>query len=263
MGNNYFTPWGTNTRFDPADLNVALMALDKAITYIKRPIIHCDGDISWDKSSGSLTWGGILRMLFTNDAGNLVQNVVAVGNIVLADNECAYVDLNETDGTTLTVGKIAISTNATSTIKSFNRILLGYRNSTSDEFYPVSLPFKASAAATSTRNVALKTGVTAQTGNLLCLTSTGYALADCTDLAKLQDVVYCKTGGTITAVIIESGIIDGGSFTAGGAIYVGAAGAITQTAPTTANYFVKCIGYATTSTQMKFAPDSVAIQLPS
>lgn len=140
MGNNYFTKWidGT-TKYRLADMDTPLVSLDRAITYHKVGIVSCDGALSYDKTTGILSWSGSLRIHFNRTDGFAIVNTVAAGNITLADNEFAYVDLNETDATVLTVQKAAITTGAASNFKAYNRLILAYRNATSDEMYPVEL----------------------------------------------------------------------------------------------------------------------------
>lgn len=151
MGNNFFTPYSNSTpktAFTVAAMGAPLAALDKAITYgTKRPIVHTDGDITW--SGGTLTWAGTIRILFNTAAGLAVQNTIAAGNIALADNEFAYVTLNETNDTALTMSKAAITTATASNFLTLGILVMGYRNTTNDEFYPVWLPFKYSALDTS------------------------------------------------------------------------------------------------------------------
>lgn len=130
------------TSFTKASMDVPILYLDRAITYLKNVIVHCDGDITW--SGGVLTWSGIIRILFTTAAGNIVQNTIAAGNISLSDNEMAYVELNETNDTVLTVSKTAITTASASPAVAVARLVLGYRNTASDEFYPVALRQKFS-----------------------------------------------------------------------------------------------------------------------
>ncbi len=110
--------------------------------------------------------------------------------------------------------------------------------------------------------VSLSSGVTAVAGNLLCLTATGYVLASNADLSTVQGIVLCKTGGTGTATAIETGYYDTGtiSLTAGEAVYVGVDGSYTQTAPTASGSFIKCIGWAVSTSTIRFRPDTLAVQ---
>lgn len=147
MGNNYFTPYSNTapkTAFTAASMGAPLVELDQAITYgTKRPIVHTDGDITW--SGGTLTWTGTIRILFNTAAGLAVQNTIAAGSIALSDNEFCYVTLNETNDTALTMSKAAVTTAAASNFLTLGILVMGYRNTTNDEFYPVWLPFKYSA----------------------------------------------------------------------------------------------------------------------
>jgi hypothetical protein len=95
--------------------------------------------LSYVKSTGVLAWSGTLRIHFNRTDGFAILNTVAAGSVTLADNEFAYADLNETDGAAITVSKAAITTGAASNYKAFNRVILAYRNATSDEMYPVEL----------------------------------------------------------------------------------------------------------------------------
>ncbi len=139
MGSNFHTPFTTATRWLVGDVNPLASDLDRGITYLKNLIIHCDGSLSWTKASGTLTWSDVLRIHFNRTDGKAIQNTVVAGNIVLADNEFAYIDLNETNDAVVTVQKAAITTAAASNFIIYNRIVLGYRNTVSDEFYPVYL----------------------------------------------------------------------------------------------------------------------------
>jgi hypothetical protein len=140
MGNNYHTAWAAAvTQFTAASMNPVLAALDKAISYAtKRPIVHCDGDISWDGST--LVWGGTIRIVFNREDGQAIQNTIAAGSIALSDNEFCYVDLSETNDAALTMQKAAVTTAAASNFLTIARLVLAYRNTTSNELYPIFLP---------------------------------------------------------------------------------------------------------------------------
>ena len=51
----------------------------------------------------------------------------------------AYVDLSETNDAAVTVYAASLTTAAASTTKAYNRLVLGYRNTASDAFYPVNV----------------------------------------------------------------------------------------------------------------------------
>jgi hypothetical protein len=142
MGTNYHTAWAASvTQFTAASMNPAIAALDKGITYgTKRPIVTCDGNIKWE--NGTLTWDSTIRIFFVREDGVTIQNTISAGNIALSDNEFAYVDLNETNDTILTVQKSSVSGGSASNFITINRLVLCYRNTTNDELYPVFIPMK-------------------------------------------------------------------------------------------------------------------------
>ncbi len=114
-------------------------SLDQAITYLKNVIIHCDGVITYNPLTGVLSWSSTLRILFNRSDGKAIQNTVAAGSVTLSDNQFAYVDLNETDGTALTVSAVTVTTDAASNFIAYNRLVLGYRNTASDLYFPAYL----------------------------------------------------------------------------------------------------------------------------
>jgi hypothetical protein len=144
MGNNFYTPWINKptpgfTEFEATSMNPALAGLDRGITYVKNVIVHCDGVVTYNALTGLLAWSGTLRILFNRADGQAIQNTVAAGNRTLADNQFAYVDLNETNDSVLTVSAASVSTGAASNFLAFNRLVLGYRNAASDQYFPVYL----------------------------------------------------------------------------------------------------------------------------
>lgn len=140
MGTNFHTAWADSvTTFRAVNMNAPLAALDLVSTYNRPVIIHCDGDISYDSSTGELAWSGTLRILFNDSAGLAKQNTVATGSVTLTDGQMAYVTLNETDDTVITVSQTAITTGAASGFLAYNRVVLAFRNTASDECFPVAL----------------------------------------------------------------------------------------------------------------------------
>ena len=140
MGQNFHTSWVASvTQFKAAQMNPAIQYLDRGITYLKNVIVHCDGVVSWKKASNLLVWSGTLRILFNRDDGLAIQNTVVAATVSLADNQFAYVDLSETNNAVLTVTAASVTTGAASNFLAFNRLVLGYRNTTSDEYFPVAL----------------------------------------------------------------------------------------------------------------------------
>ena len=138
MGANFHTAYADGTTiFAASSMEAPLSDLDRAISYTKNVIVHCDGAINYSSASGQLTWSGTLRILFVRADGQLIQNTVAAGGVTLSDNQMAYVDLSETNDAAVTVYAASLTTAAASTTKAYNRLVLGYRNTASDAFYPV------------------------------------------------------------------------------------------------------------------------------
>jgi hypothetical protein len=127
------------TGFNAEHMNLPLFVLDQYVAMHHNRIFSCDGDITYNKVTGQLSWSGTIRILFTTSAGLTVENVCLVSNIVLADNEYAYFDLSETNATELLPGTAVITTGAASTSLPALRMVLGYRNATSDKFFPVGI----------------------------------------------------------------------------------------------------------------------------
>ncbi|WP_018704663.1 hypothetical protein [Anaeromusa acidaminophila] len=140
MGANFHTAYADgSTIFAASSMEPPLSDLDRAISYTKNVIVHCDGVINYSAASGQLTWSGALRILFVRADGQLIQNTVATGGVTLSDNQMAYVDLSETNDAAVTVSAASLTTAAASTTKAYNRLVLGYRNTASDAFYPVNV----------------------------------------------------------------------------------------------------------------------------
>ena len=148
MGANFHTAYADgSTIFAASSMEPPLSDLDRAISYTKNVIVHCDGVINYSASSGQLTWSGTMRILFIRADGQLIQNTVATGGVTLSDNQMAYVDLSETNDAAVTVAASSLATAASSTTKAYNRLVLGYRNTASDAFYPVSIRLPMNPAA--------------------------------------------------------------------------------------------------------------------
>lgn len=140
MGDNYFTPYEDDlTLFKATDMNSPLEELDRAISYHKNRIVSCDGIIDYDKTTGQLTWDATIRVVYNRTDGYAVENTIVAGNVTLSDNQFAYVDLSETDGQAVSIAVATVTTDAASNFIAYNRFILGYRNATSDDFYPVGL----------------------------------------------------------------------------------------------------------------------------
>lgn len=136
MGTNNHTPFSA-AAYTAAAHNAPLSELDRAITYAGKVLVGCDGALTW--SAGVLTWSGSIHIYFNSAAGLAIHNSIAAANIALSDLEFAYVTLNETNDTVLTVSKAAITTASASNYLTYSRLVLGYRNTSNDLFYPVAL----------------------------------------------------------------------------------------------------------------------------
>lgn len=160
MGSNLHTPWTSTTTFTAAVMNPALASLDKAISYDRNVIISCDGDLSYDKSTGVFSWSGTLRIHYNREDGKAIQNTISTGSVTLEDNQFAYVDLSETNDASRTAAVASITTASASNFLAVGRVVLGYRNTTSDEFYAVRVlrPLHKIQAHIADANVAYTTG---------------------------------------------------------------------------------------------------------
>jgi len=139
MGTNFHTAYTVSTKNRASELNPPLADFDKAISYALNVIVHSDGAISYNKSTGKLTWSGTIRILFNRADGKAIQNTISASDITLADNQFAYVDLNEADGTAITVSAATVTTDAASNFLAVERLVLAYRNTASDDLFLVAL----------------------------------------------------------------------------------------------------------------------------
>ena len=166
MGANFHTAYADGTTiFAASSMEAPLSDLDRAISYTKNVIVHCDGVINYSSASGQLTWSGTLRILFVRADGQLIQNTVAAGGVTLSDNQMAYVDLSETNDAAVTVYAAFLTTAAASTTKAYNRLVLGYRNTASDAFYPVNVRLPVNSSAVGFFGSAPVTKATVTLGN--------------------------------------------------------------------------------------------------
>lgn len=102
-------------------------------------------------------------------------------------------------------------------------------------------------------SVNLAYGVYAYPGKLLAITANGYVLADRSSLSKINDIVLSLGTGTGTVKVLESGYYSISGLTPGSPVYLGTSGNMTCSKPGTPT---KIIGYAISSTLLKFKPDS-------
>ncbi|MCK9597682.1 MAG: hypothetical protein M0R06_01500 [Sphaerochaeta sp.] len=192
MGSNFHTPWAASvTSFTAAAMNPALASLDQGLTYLKNVLVHCDGVITYNKTTGAISWSGTIRITFNTAAGLAVQNTIAAGSITLADAEFFYVDLSETDAAAVTASKAAVTTGAASNFIAFNRLVLAYRNSGSDNVYPVHLhpqlndPAKLVQSLTCADNVTIDWSKGWTADITLDRATTTFAFSGATDGARL------------------------------------------------------------------------------
>lgn len=140
MGTNFHTALIDGvSRWKATDVNPPWSDLDKAITYLKNIMVGCDGVITYNSTTGVLTWTNTIRIYFISAAGLTIRNTIAAGNITLTDGQFVYCDLSETDSAAITVYTATISGGSASNFKTYNRLILGYRNATDDRFYAVAL----------------------------------------------------------------------------------------------------------------------------
>lgn len=140
MSTNFHTAWvDSSTLFSAASMGQVPSFLDRAITYLKNVIITCAGEISYNKATGVLSWSGALSFIFTDSSGNACQNNASAGSVTLTDGKFAYVDLSETNGATVVVASATISTGSASNFITYNRLVLAYRDSTTDNLAVVNM----------------------------------------------------------------------------------------------------------------------------
>jgi hypothetical protein len=286
MGNNFWTVLTASTLWKYTHLNVPFGELDRAITYLKNVIVSCDGDITW--AAGTLTWSDTIRIHFNRADGYAIQNTIAASNIALADNEFAYITLSETNDAVITVSKAAITTAAASNFIAYNRLVLGYRNTTSDEFYAVHLknvwtvaaeadtgeldPTPASDHTYSGPHATMTAGEALVFGEVCYLKSDGKwwkADADAATTMPGMAMAAATIDADATGDFILPGAFvrdDTWNWTVGaseGLIYVDTptAGAPTQTAPPGTGDQVQIIGYAYTVDIMYFNPSPVLVEV--
>jgi hypothetical protein len=141
MGTNFHSAYIVDvTSFSVADMNPPFSDLDRAITYLKTVMIGCDGVVSYVKSTGVLSWTGTIHIYFARDTGITIHNQIAAGSVTLSDLYFAYVTLSETADATLTVSTAAISAGSASNFITYTRLVLGFRNTSDDNFYGALLP---------------------------------------------------------------------------------------------------------------------------
>jgi hypothetical protein len=127
------------TDWSAATMNVPIALLDKYVALHHNLIVSCDGDITFNESTGSLAWSAPLRIVFINADGVSVLNTIALGDITVGTNQYVYADLNQTDGTTILAGVATLTNGGAAAQLAVARLVLGYRNAVSSAFYPAAL----------------------------------------------------------------------------------------------------------------------------
>jgi len=125
--------------WEVSPVSVPFSELDRGITYLKNIMVHCDGNVIFNSYSGILLWDSTLRIVFNRTDGQAILNTVTASSISLSGNEFAYLDLNETNNTVITMAKAAISTGTASNFITYNRVVMGIRNSASGRYFKVYL----------------------------------------------------------------------------------------------------------------------------
>ena len=158
MGNNFYIKYidGT-TKFNVAGLDPPLAALDLMIGYLHNKIIHTDGLVEYNPQSGVLSWSSTIRIYFNNSDGDSVSNTIAAGSVTLTDSQFAYCELNETDATVITVSAASVTLASASNFITDVRLVLGYRNASSDNYFPVALPLYAGEYVAQTTDATVTT----------------------------------------------------------------------------------------------------------
>jgi len=124
----------TATLFKPADMNPPLESFDKIIRNTKVPLISCDGTITFNSTSGELTWTDPLKILGMDSSGKMFTNVIASATLTLTTGSIVYADLSTVNNATISATFVAFSTASTTLLPS-SRIVLGMVNTTAKQFY--------------------------------------------------------------------------------------------------------------------------------
>lgn len=173
----------TATLFKQADMNPPIEALDKIIRYTKFPIISCDGTITFNSTSGVLSWTDPLKILGVDSSGGIFTNVIASGSLTLSTGSIAYADLSTVNNATVSATFVALAAASTVLVPS-SRIVLGMVNTTKKEFYS-GLLFPSFQQMVSTASVHAQQhnidssadhASTATEGNILIASSAGLAV---------------------------------------------------------------------------------------
>lgn len=139
MGSNFHTSWDSSTEFSYLQMNLVPEALDRAITYLKNVMVSCAGAITYNKATGLLSWSAPIQINFNTAAGLSVYNTIATGSVTLTDGKFFYVDLSETNAAAVSAATATFSGTGSSNYIAYNRLVLAYRNATSNDVYSIAL----------------------------------------------------------------------------------------------------------------------------
>ncbi len=139
-GTNFHTAWidGT-TAWSAASMNPALASLDAGISYNHNVIVAAINSVQFrfDITGGILSWEGEWKINFISPStGKEIANKVAAGSVTIESGKIAYVDLVDTDNTTVTVTDTTFTPGTTTLFKTVSRVILGYVSSTDNRFHP-------------------------------------------------------------------------------------------------------------------------------
>jgi hypothetical protein len=138
VGNNYQTGYSNTipkTTFTKTSMDIPLSLLDQAITYHKAAIMQMDGYITYTLGTTTLAWAGEIRIHFAKGDGSPAYNIISAGNVSIPAGSFAYVLLNETNGTDLTVHTSPLTTNPIPFVP-YNAVVIGHVASDTNNFFP-------------------------------------------------------------------------------------------------------------------------------
>lgn len=128
MGNNFHTPWVITTRFRASEMIIPPQELDTAITLNRPGIVSCDGVLSYDESTGTLSWDTQIRLYFVNENGATVLNTIAASSISLSAGQFAYVSRNPVTGSAVTIQAATLNPGSGSNFMTGLILVLAHRN---------------------------------------------------------------------------------------------------------------------------------------
>jgi hypothetical protein len=130
---NFYTPWvDAVTEFTAVDMNAPLITLDKALSYTKNLMVSCAGTIKG--IAGTLTWNGVITIVYLDENGNAIVNTIAAGSLALAANQFAYANLSATNNAVITMAAGTATGGSASTFKANNCIVFAFRRTAENIF---------------------------------------------------------------------------------------------------------------------------------